>query len=120
MDVTVPEIGTTTYRFRARNLGTANADLRMDVSNEMDFSYILSGSQQEGWFGTDSQWTSFSDLGYNFDDYWQDFYGDFENYWVELYDWTGEDWEWSWDSYSYRIYDIQVNPSLPDSVFQPG
>lgn len=121
LDYTAPETGTITYRERARNLGTANADLRVDFSMEgTEWTYIISGSQQEGWIGMDGQWMSLSDMGYNFDDVWQDYYGSFENYWSELYGWTGGEHEWSYGDYSWRIYDIQVNPNLPDSVFQPG
>jgi len=114
---------TSTYRYRARNMGTTNLDLRVDMTiSGTTMSYILSGSQQQGWIYTGGQWMSFSDIGMNFSEYWSDYSGNLRTYmdylpsgWV-----PGEEWSGTYGGVTYRIYDIQVNPSLPDSVFLPG
>ena len=114
-DLTSPT-GTLTYRFRARNIGTANMDIRVDMA---DIVYILSGSQREGWVYVAGQWMSFSDMGYNFDEQWNQYVGSLEQYTGYLSGWTGGEWSGTFGGITYRIYDIQVNPSLPDSLFRP-
>jgi len=112
---------TQTMRERARNIGTANMDLRVDINVvETTMSWILSGSQQQGWVYTGAQWMSFSDLGYDFSTYWSQYYSGFTTYENYLGNWTEGEWSGTFGGYAYRIYDIQVNPSLPDSVFQPS
>ena len=116
-DLTSPT-GTLTYRFRARNIGTANMDIRVDMA---DIVYILSGSQREGWVYVAGQWMSFSDMGYNFDEQWNTQYGTFTGLKESLIaaGWTGGEWSGTWGGMTVRIYDIDVNPSLPDSLFRP-
>ncbi len=112
---------TYTYWERARNIGTANMDLRVDMTlDTTTMSYILSGSQQEGWYGTAGYWLSFSSLGYDFSTYWSDYYGGFESYTGWLADWTSGEWQGTVAGITYRIYDIQVNPTLGDEVFTHG
>jgi len=112
--------GTITSRFRVRNIGTANMDMRVDMTTAYGtMSYILSGSQHEGWVKPNGGWQSFSSFGLDFDELWNQQSGSFEQYTGYLSGWTGGDWEGTFGGYTYRIYDIQVNPSLPDSVFTP-
>jgi len=112
---------TTTIRERARNIGAANMDLRIDITTAgTTTSYILSGSQQQGWLTVGTQWMSFSDLGLDFSQQWNQQYSGWTTYTGYLADWTGGEWSGTVGGTTYRIYDIQVNPSLPDSVFQPS
>jgi hypothetical protein len=108
---------TTTMRFRARNIGTANMDIRYDMA---EMSYILSGSQQQGWVYAAGQWMSFSDMGLNFSEYWDTTSSSFEEYTGQLSEWTSGEWTYSYGGYTIRIYDIQVNPTLGDEVFTPS
>lgn len=112
---------TTTYRERARNIGTDDTDLRVDITSAWDnVSYILRESQQEGWYYYGGQWYSFSDMGFDFDNYWDVQYEGFETYTGYLAEWTSGEWSQTILGITYRIYDIQVNPIIPDSVFQPS
>ena len=113
--------GQATTRYRARNIGTPNMDLRMDYTvAEMTMSCILSGSQQQGWINYGTEWGSFSDLGMNFSEMWSQYYGGFTSYIGFLSGWTSGERLVTYGGVTYRIYDIQVNPTLPDDVFQPG
>ena len=111
---------TSMSRYRARNIGADNMDLRADVTAPgITVSTILSVSQREGWIKTDNVWMSFSDLDRDFDMQWFSYYLVLIDYMGRLSDWTGGGHEYSYNGYTYRIYDIQVNPSLLDSVFEP-
>jgi len=113
--------GTITSRFRVRNIGTANMDMRVDMTTAYGtMSYILSGSQHEGWVKPNGGWLSFSSFDLDFDEQWNQQSGAFEQYTGYLSGWTEGEWSGTFGGYTYRIYDIQVNPSLPDSVFQPS
>ena len=121
VEMSSAEMGTITTRFRTRNIGTANMDIRVDITTAMgSMSEILSGSQQEGWIKPDGGWQSFTSMGLDFDDYWNQYYASFEQYSGYLSGWTEGEWSGTFGGYTYRIYNIQVNPSLPDSVFQPS
>ena len=43
----------------------------------------------------------------------------YQGYVTNLSTWTGGDWTYTAEGATVRIYDISVNPSIPDSVFQP-
>ena len=112
---------TTTMRFRARNIGTTNLDIRVDATmSGMTISYILSGSQQQGWMNTGTGWTSFSDLGMDFSSQWSTYSSSLGTSMSDLSGWVSGEWSGTYGGVTYRIYDIQVNPLLPDSVFQPS
>jgi len=121
VDMTGPEIGTITSRFRVRNIGTANMDMRVDMTAAgMTMSYILSGSQHEGWVKPNGGWVSFSSFGLDFDEQWNQQSGAFEQYTDYLANWTSGEWSGTFGGYTYRIYEVRVNPSLGDDVFQPS
>ncbi len=115
---------TITTRIRARNLGTEDMDIRIDTTlGGTDYSFILSGSQDNGWIGMGGQWMSFSDMPlFDFDQYWQQYKSTINTYVGELSGWTGGDYTYTdpTTGYSARIYDIAVNPSLTDSIFMPS
>lgn len=110
---------TMTCRFRAREIGTGNMDIRVDcTSAENTVVYILSGSQGKAWTKMDGEWM---EIPY-FDVIWQNYINQMDQYMDELSGWTIGDWTYTDPATgaSVRIYDIQVNPSLPDSLFQPS
>jgi hypothetical protein len=120
MDMT-SEGQTTTWGYRVRNIGTTNLDMRVDwTTSGTTTSYIISGSQQQGWIYVGTQWMSFSDLGMNFSEYWSQYSSSLGTSTGYLSDWVSGEWSETYGGITYRIYDILVNPSLPDSVFQPG
>ncbi len=121
IDYTLAGVGEYTFWGRARNIGTADIDLRWDVTLDTTIvSWIYSGSQQEGWYGAAGYWLSFSSLGYDFSEYWSSAYEDYTTYTGQLVDWISGEWEYTAGGITYRIYDIQVNPTLGDEVFSPS
>jgi hypothetical protein len=116
-------IGTFTYRYRARNIGTSDLDFRYDVSMQgMDVAYILKGSTQEGWAYNGQEWIEFSQTFPNWDAYWNAYYSGWESYHASLAEgWAGQG-TWTYTvpgvgSVTYK--NIEINPALPDSLFQP-
>ena len=117
--------GDSTWRYRARNIGTSDLDIRIDYSIQGvgEYIYILSGSSQEGWMYAGGQWMSYTQAGMSFNDYWDMWAEGFEEYHAALVeDWTGvQGWTYTVPGLGSVTYtDIDVNPSLSDSVFQPN
>jgi len=57
------------------------------------------------------------DMSDYFSELWDELVSSFEDYRTELSNWTGG--TWTSPDGSITISDIQVNPSLPDSLFHP-
>lgn len=116
-------IGAFTYRYRARNIGTSNLDFRYDMTTaQMNMAYILKGSTQQGWVYNGYDWIDFITVYQNWDEFWDAFYEGFEDYHSALVEeWTGlEGWTYTIPGVGSVTYtNIEINPSLPDSVFQP-
>lgn len=117
--------GDATWRYRARNIGTSNLDIRIDynIQGVGEFTYILSGSSQEGWVYASGTWMSYTQTGMNFNDFWDAWSEGFNNYHQSLVDdWTGvQGWTYTVPGVGSVTYtNIDVNPSLPDSLFQPN
>jgi len=115
--------GAMTYRYRARNIGTSSLDFRIDMSMQgMDMVYILSGSSREGWVYTGDEWWSFTQMGMDWDEFWDTWYDGWESYHSSLAEeWAGQG-TWTYNvpgvgSVTYK--NIVINPSLPNSLFQP-
>ena len=115
--------GTATYRYRARNIGTSSLDFRIDMDMQgMTLAYILKGSTQEGWVYDGQQWIAFSQMYLDWDAFWDAWYDGWDSYHASLVDeWAGQG-TWTYTvpgvgSVTYK--NIVVNPTLPDSVFQP-
>lgn len=115
--------GAMTYRYRARNIGTSSLDFRIDMSMQgTDMVYILSGSTQEGWVYNGQEWWAFTQMGMDWDEFWDTWYDGWESYHSSLAEeWAGQG-TWTYNvpgvgSVTYK--NITVNPSLPDSLFQP-
>lgn len=112
-----------TYRYRARNLGTSSLDIRVDCTIQgIDISYILKGSSQEGWIYTGGVWYSFADMFYNFSEWWDIYSDNLEEYHGYLAEEWAQQQEWTYTvpgvgTVTYS--NITLNPTLPDSVFQP-
>lgn len=116
--------GTFTYRYRARNFGTSNLDFRIDMTSaQMNAVYILKGSTRQGWVYNGYEWIDFITMYQDFDEFWDDFYESFEGYRDYLAEeWTGvQGWTYTVPGMGTVTYtNIDINPSLPDSVFQPN
>ena len=117
--------GTSVWRYRARNIETSNLDIRIDynIQGVGEYTYILSGSSQEGWIYAGDQWMSYSQTGMNFNDFWDMWAEGFTSYHESLVEeWNGvQGWTYTIPGIGSVTYtNITVNPSLPDSVFQPN
>ncbi|MFA5375069.1 MAG: hypothetical protein WC455_04855 [Dehalococcoidia bacterium] len=109
-----------TYQYRARNIGTNLLDIRVDMTSaQVNAAYIVSGSSQQAWLYSDGQWI---DMSQSFNTYWDTWSESFEGYQTYLAEeWTGLQ-GWTYDipgDGSVTYTNIDINPSLPDSIFQP-
>jgi len=108
--------GTTmTFDLKAKNLqNTANLMMRMEgtVSGQ-SVIYIINAAQSKGWICTAGTWQELpvGDLS--------TYQSQFTSYQSQLSGWTGGDYTYTdpTTGTSVRIYDIELNPSLDDSLF---
>ena len=98
-------------------IGTENMMVRVEgVIATQNIVYIVNGAQQKVWISTNDMWVEVSE---QFGEYWNDWRDSLEAYEDTLEDWTGTgDYSYTLPSGdSMRIYNIQVNPALADSLF---
>ena len=108
------------YTFMAKNMGTSNLMIRVDQTDAQGnaFKYIINSVEQKVWVYYDGQWVDMSD---QFSMYWDQWKPAFDGYKSSLEGWTGiGDYEYTANGNSFKITNILVNPTLPDSLFQPG
>lgn len=106
------------YTYMVKNAGTSSLMMRIEMeSGDEDFIYIINGAQEKVWVCSDGEWMEFSDVYLT---YWETWNSAWEGYRTNLLDWTGYgDWTYTTpDGSSVRIYDIRINPSLSDTLFQ--
>ena len=86
-------------------------------STEQDFIYIINGALEKVWAYSDGEWIELSEF---FPTYWDTWNSAWQGYRTNLLDWTGYgDWTYTTpNGDSVRIYNISINPSLSDSLFQ--
>jgi hypothetical protein len=109
-----------TYTYSAKNIGTSNMMIRIEISDvpsSDNMVYIVNGALQQAWLETGGQWT---DMSSAFTSNWSSWNSAFTGVQNSLTSWSGI------GDYTYtdpqgdsvRIYNIGVNPSLADSLFQ--
>ncbi len=106
------------YEYIVKDAGTDNMKMRIEIETEYDFTiYIINGEDQTAWVHTGEEWLDLSD---GFSTYWDMHKESWEGYQTSLQDWTGAG-EYRYDAPtgdSVVIYDIEINPTLEDSLFQ--
>jgi len=110
--------GNVEYTYMIKNAGTSNLMMRIEMeSADEDFIYIINGAQEKAWIYSDGEWMDFSEA---FPTYWETWNSAWQGYRTNLLDWTGiGDWTYTTpNGDSVRIYDVTINPSLSDSLFQ--
>ena len=96
-------------------MGTDDMMVRIEgTMYGQQIAYIINGKLERAWVGTGDTWTEVSDFADEWST-WDETWQDYEN---ELADWTSGDQTYSIGGDTVRIYDVQVNPNLPDSLFQ--
>lgn len=111
---------TITYKLAGKNLGMANLKIRIDLlgGDAGNYIYILDAGEQKAWANADDTWT---DVSSDFTAQWESWGTEWTNYVDNLANWTGTG-DWSYtapNGDSIRIYNISIDPVLPDSLFQP-
>jgi hypothetical protein len=104
------------YTYQGKNAGTSNFMMRIDVTDsEGDTTLIFNGAQHKAWSYSGGEWTDISDF---YDLQFQTWDNLWSAYATNLQSWAGiGDYTYSDGVNTVRIYDIAVNPSLPDSLF---
>jgi len=108
-----------TYTYYAKNIGTSNAMLRVEwTSSEGNYIYIINGAQKQAWVEENGTWTDLSDY---FSETWNTWNSTFAGMTSSLSHWSGSGDYTNTDPSTgdtIRIYNISVNPSLADSLFE--
>jgi hypothetical protein len=106
-----------TYNFKAKNIGTDDMMIRIDIPMEgMELAYIVNGAQQKAWANEGSGWV---DLSASFSDQWDSWKTTWDGYTDELATWTSGDWTYTdANGVTVTITNMTVNPTLEDSLFE--
>ncbi|MCX8153862.1 MAG: hypothetical protein N3E52_05460 [Candidatus Bathyarchaeota archaeon] len=108
------------YRFIAKNIGTSNLMIRVDQTDPQGnaFKYIINSAEQKVWVYYNGDWM---DMSAQFSTYWDQWKPAFDGYRSSLEGWSGTgDYEYTANGNTFKITNIIVNPTLADSLFQPG
>ncbi len=111
---------TSTGTMMLKNIGTSSMKMRFEMmEQDQHFIYIINIYPQKGWAYADGQWLDISDYP---SEYWSQWDQTIKEYKAQLDGWTDGDLTFvdSGTGAAIRIYNIEVNPSLPDSLFQPS
>jgi hypothetical protein len=103
-----------TYTFYGKNAGTSSFMMRMEFTDLSNYQsiIILNGAQQQAWKYSNGEWSEIAAYG-TYNNIWQGYIG------VLAAAWNGTgDYSYTLSAATVRIYDISVNPTLPDSLFQ--
>jgi hypothetical protein len=113
------ESGPEIDRFTVKNLGTSDLLIRVDQTDAQgnSFVYLMNETAQSAW--ANAMDTGFVDDSANFATYWDNnLIGNaaVDKYMAALAGWSGTG-DYTGDN--YVIYNIVVNPDIPDSAFEP-
>ncbi|TRO55075.1 hypothetical protein E2P63_00100 [Candidatus Bathyarchaeota archaeon] len=105
-----------TYNYKAKNLGTEDIMIRIDIPMEgMELGYIVNGAQQKAWANEGSGWVLSASFSEQLD-LWK---ATWDGYTGELATWTSGDWTYTGtEGETIKITSITVNPTLADSLFE--
>jgi hypothetical protein len=112
------------FTWTAKNVGAANMVLRIDLMGGAsgNYTYIMDHGAQTVWWLNNGTWT---DLSSDFTNQWGSWVGTGKQ-WTNNLDHLTTDWSGTGD-YTYagsttnttiRIYNVVINPTLADSLFQ--
>lgn len=104
------------YTFYAKNIGTDNLMIRVEGTfSGYNAIYIVNGAQHKVWASTMGEW---QDLSSDWESNWETWSGSLNDYRTNLGSWSGSgEYTYNYQGGTIRIYDIQINPTLSDSLF---
>jgi hypothetical protein len=108
-----------TYTFLGKNSGSSSSMLRVDYTEgggSDNTIYIFNGAQHKAWTYSGNEWVDIST-------YYDQQYTTWDNVWKgyigNLAAWSGTGgYSYTENSDNVSIHDIQVNPTLADSLFE--
>jgi hypothetical protein len=98
---------------KAKDIGSNNMKIRIDMTAPTAMSYIVNGATSTAWVYTDT--TGWIDMSSTFSTLWDTWNSAFTGYQTDLGSWTSG----SITVGTVTISNVQVNPTLADSLFTP-
>ena len=117
VSVTENGVNQGSYTFWGKNADTNSFMMRIEFSSpDGDGIYIFNAAKREAWIYSDGEW---EDVSIVFDMQFDAWNNPWRGYVNSPAGWAGTgDHSYSADGVTVRIYDISVNPSLDDSLFE--
>jgi len=109
-------------RFTVKNIGTSDELIRVDQTDKdgINFLYLMHQNGSKAWAYVEGEG---GDVSSDFATYWDNQYignAGLESVMTALEDWSGTgNYEYTSNGDSFIVYNIVVNPTLEDSVFEP-
>jgi hypothetical protein len=107
-----------------KDIGSVNMKIRGEGTFQgQTVIYIVNGEQRKGWVYMGGQWLDLLEMSENhsWDEIWDVFCGEngmITEYQIALSGWTGGEYTYTAPTGTLvRFYDIEVNPTLDDSLF---
>jgi hypothetical protein len=101
-----------TFTLKAKDIGSTNMKMRIEGTvSGYDIIYIINGATQTMWMYTSGTWL---DMSSQFSSMWSTWNTAFSGYQTDLGSWTGSG---NIVAGTVTISNIQVNPTLADSLF---
>jgi len=102
------------YTFKAKDLGSSNAKMRVDMTTAgTTVGYIINGALQKVWVSYGGTWT---ELPGEYSTQWSTWDEMLSGYQTDLAGWTSG--TYTSPDGSVTISNVQVNPTLADSLFE--
>lgn len=112
----VATAGGDAFTLAAKNIGASDQMIRVDGTvGGQDMIIVLNGAERKAWVCVAGTWT---DLSSSFSTMWDQWNKALQDYQACLSGWTGGTWQSS--DGTITISNIQVNPSLSESMFTGG
>jgi len=120
--VTVTEGGTVqqVYTYSGKNIGTNQFKMRVAFTDEPseESGIVVNEALEKVWSYSDGTW---EDMSVAYEAQLSIWKPAWQNYVNSLSAWSGiGDYTYTQEGVTVRIHDITVNPSLPDSMFEPA
>lgn len=118
VDMTIMDTQSTMI-FKAKDIESPNTKFRIDgtIADE-EFKLIIYTGEEKAWMWMSL--TGWQDISATMQPYLEQYQTQFDAYKEELSDWTGGDYTYTdpTTGATVRIYDVVINPDLPDTLFQ--